>query len=133
MKSNRFWIILFGVIILVSITVTLLLFTGQASKSYALIYKNGTLTDTVNLLAITENHTIVVQDSIDPQGVMHGFNQIDIEHGRIRVSNADCPSGACVRRGWMSGGRIPIVCLPNRLIVMFDGVDTKDDVDAVVG
>ena len=53
--------------------------------------------------------------------------------GGIRVSFADCPDQICVDQGWLSGGRIPIVCLPHRLVIeLVEGGD-DEAFDAVSG
>lgn len=59
-----------------------------------------------------------------------GVNTVEIKDGRIRVKDADCPDKVCVKTGWLSSSAIPIVCLPNYLVIEF-----KDDaeVDAVAG
>ena len=44
-----------------------------------------------------------------------------VEGGRVRVSQADCPDQVCVNQGWISDGTVPIVCLPNQLIVQIEG------------
>jgi len=96
----------------------------QVPMSYARIYKDGALTETVNLSVATDPYTIDIHGS-------SGFNILEVEHGRIRVSKADCPDGICIRQGWVSGGLVPIVCFPNRLVITFEG--NEADVDAVVG
>ncbi|MBQ8509428.1 MAG: NusG domain II-containing protein [Clostridia bacterium] len=40
-----------------------------------------------------------------------------MESGRIRVSAADYPDQVCVHQGWQSTGAMPIVCLPNKLVI----------------
>ena len=54
-------------------------------------------------------------------GAAHGFNIIRVERGRIAVVSADCPDGACVRRGWISHAGGGAVCLPHRLVVRIKG------------
>ena len=126
-KSNKFWIIVLGGIVVVSVVAALLL--GQAPKSHASaafahIYQNGAMTETVNLTSITEPYTINIAGN-------NGFNILEVESGRIRVLEADCPDGICKRQGWVSGGVIPIVCLPHRLVITFEGGTAG--LDAVVG
>ena len=48
-------------------------------------------------------------------------NVIEVRAGRVRVSRADCPDQVCVNQGWISDGTVPIVCLPNQLIVQIEG------------
>ena len=46
-------------------------------------------------------------------------NVIQILDGKIRVLEADCPDHTCVRMGWLRSDALPIVCLPNRLVIRF--------------
>ena len=57
-------------------------------------------------------------------------NIVQIENGKIRVLDADCPDQTCVHMGWLESGALPIVCLPNHLIIEF--ADVEGDVDAIV-
>jgi len=127
MKSNKFWFIVLGGIVVLSAIIALLI--GQAPMShtpagFANIYQNGALTETVNLAAVTKPYIIDITGN-------NGFNRLEVESGHIRVLEADCPDGICKRQGWVSGGMIPIVCLPHRLVITFDGGEAG--VDAVVG
>ena len=46
-------------------------------------------------------------------------NTIHIEDGEIWVSDAECPDHTCMKMGKLYSERLPIVCLPNRLIIRF--------------
>jgi hypothetical protein len=130
LKTNKFWVfILSGVVVIASIAAVLL---WRAPVSYAHIYKDEILTETVNLAAVTEPFELLVEYKNDDTA-NRGYIYLEVEHGRIRVSKADCPDGICIRQGWVSGGLLPIVCLPNRLVVTFDGGGSEFDVDAVAG
>ena len=56
-------------------------------------------------------------------------NTIEICDGKIRVSEAECPDQVCVHTGWLSSSAIPIVCLPNHLVISF--ADSEGEVDAI--
>ena len=56
-------------------------------------------------------------------------NTIEIEDGRIRVKEAQCPDKTCVHTGWLSSSAMPIVCLPNHLVISF--AESEGEVDAV--
>ena len=45
-------------------------------------------------------------------------NVIEIKDGRIHMLEADCPDHICVDTGWLEN--VPIVCLPNRLVIEFE-------------
>lgn len=49
-------------------------------------------------------------------------NIIEIKDGRIRMLEAECPDHICVNTGWLED--VPIVCLPNRLVIEF--ADSKE-------
>ena len=97
----------------------------QAPVNNARIYQDGVLIKHLDLSAVVELYSFPVERGT-------GFNVIAVERGRIRVLEANCPDGSCVRQGWVSGGSIPIVCLPHRLVIRLEG-GVPLDVDAVVG
>jgi len=122
LRSDKFWLfILAGVVMIAAITALLI---GRVQAGHACIYQDGILIDTVDLAAVTEPYTITVEGD-------RGINVIAVERNRVRMLSADCPDGTCVRQGWISGGVMPIVCLPHRLVIGLEGGVT--DVDAVVG
>jgi len=82
------------------------------------------LSETISLSEVAEPFTITFEDSL-------GKNVVEVERGRIRMQQSDCPDGTCVRQGWVSVGATPIVCLPHRLVITFEG--DGPDIDAVVG
>lgn len=58
-------------------------------------------------------------------------NTVEIKDGRIRVKDADCPDKVCVKTGWLSSSAVPIVCLPNHLVIEFE--NKSEIIDAVAG
>lgn len=59
-----------------------------------------------------------------------GYNVLEIEDGRARIWEADCPEQICVQQGWISGPGEQIVCLPHRLVIRFVSED-GGEADAV--
>lgn len=49
-------------------------------------------------------------------------NVIEIKDGRIRILEAGCPDHTCINTGWLED--VPIVCLPNKLVIEFADKDT---------
>jgi hypothetical protein len=78
----------------------------------------------VDLSQVTETETYTVEDDL-------GVNVIQIEPGRIRVLEADCPDQVCVDAGWLTDSAAPIVCLPHRLVIRLEGAGAEGGVDAV--
>ena len=122
MRSDRFWLLILGAAAIVSAIMALLFW--QEPASYAHIYKNGVLTETISLNSVIGSYTITIDDSL-------GSNVIEVERGRIRMLQADCPDRTCVRQGWASVTAMPIVCLPHRIVITLEG--SSPDIDAVVG
>ena len=60
-----------------------------------------------------------------------GYNLVRVEGGAVCVAEADCPDGVCVSTGRISGGAVPIVCLPHRLEVRV--VNGSDAADVIAG
>ena len=46
-----------------------------------------------------------------------GTNRVRVEHGSIQVVSADCPDQVCVRQGAITGGYVPIACVPHELVI----------------
>lgn len=87
-----------------------------------------------NIVKISQNGAAIMEINLseaENQFIETEFegrkNTIEIKDGKIRVSHADCPDKICVNTGWLSAG-IPIVCLPNRLVIEFE----EDEIDAAV-
>ena len=116
--KTKLWILLLSVTLAVCLGLSLwLMWPSQAS--YVQVWSDGKLIHTLDLRVdrVVEVHTDL------------GANRIEVRDGQVAVVEADCPDHYCVDRGFCSGG-VQIVCLPNRLVILFvDG----GKVDAVVG
>ena len=121
-RRTGFWVAVIAVILAGSIAAWMLL-SGRTEGGTARIYQDGVLLDTIDLSVVEEGYTLTVDD---PDG---GYNVIQVEPGRIRVLEADCPDQICVRQGWISTSAAPVVCLPHALVIEITGGET--DVDAV--
>jgi len=84
------------------------------------IYADGQLYQTINLSeAITEEIKIVNADG--------HYNVVEIENGRARIKEADCPNQICVRAGWISQPGQIAVCVPNKFNIAVKGKSNKVD------
>ena len=64
-----------------------------------------------------------------------GTNVIVVENGAVRMAEADCPHGDCLRQRAISQPGEQIICLPHELWIEILGDDAQTgemDVDAVV-
>lgn len=70
------------------------------------------------------------EDSVIEIPYGNSSNTVEIKDGKIRVQSAGCPDKTCVNMGWLSSSGMPIVCLPNHLVIEF--ADSGDGgIDAV--
>lgn len=69
------------------------------------------------------------QDQTHTVTTHRGTNEITVRDGKVAVTQADCPDGRCVQRGFCGGGA-QIVCLPHRLVIRFVG---EGEIDGISG
>ena len=58
-------------------------------------------------------------------------NVVTIQEGSISMTEADCPDHTCIRQGRVSRPGLPIVCLPNEVVVMITE-NGEEKIDAMV-
>jgi hypothetical protein len=109
---------------IVSVVAWLVIINAGTENTTAVIYSNGELIDEINLSSVTIEYEIYVAYN-------SGLNIILVKHGEIGVIYANCPDHVCIKTGFISGGIIPVVCLPNRLEIRIKGV--INELDAVAG
>lgn len=118
--KTKTWILLIAAIAAVCLGLSIFLLLPGDDAVYAEISSGGKIVRTVNL-RIDQQFTVV--------GETGGSNTVTVRDGRIAVTAADCPDHYCMERGFCSSGT-PIVCLPNRLVIQFQG---EQSVDAAAG
>lgn len=93
-------------------SVIALLLPRKAPGGYiAEIYQSGTLLWRIPLSDIEESYTFTVE------GNHGGNNKIEVRPGSIGIISADCPDQICVNQGFISDSRLPITCLPNKIVI----------------
>ncbi len=103
------------------VCVSLVIYNYKHDEATALIYSDGVLVEKIRLGDVDEGYEFTVGDE-------NRFNVIKVEKGRIRVSSASCPDKICVEQGYISDGLVPIVCLPNKLVIEIKGGDSGADI-----
>lgn len=126
MKSNKFWLSLIGALLLLSAAAGAFLWydRGEGGQT-AVVYQDGVRIRAIDLSQVEEPYSFTVEWE-------DGYNIVEVERGRIRVSEADCPDRICVRRGWVWDSAAPIACLPHRLVIQLEGREDAP-VDGVAG
>ena len=120
MKGRLLWL-LSAVLAAACLAAILLLRLGRAPGRTAEIRQDGR---TIRTVSLSEDAVFTVNA---PGG---GSNTVEVSGGRIRVSQADCPDGTCVRQGWVSDTGTPIVCLPHGLVILVNGGEGYADAAA---
>ena len=99
----------------------LLVPTGAVAR----ITQNGELLEEIPLEEVEEPYSFTIT------GENGAENTVSVERGRISISHASCPDQVCVNQGWISNGVVPIVCLPNGIVIEITG--GGEDLDAANG
>lgn len=86
-------------------------FGDNGNGFIAEVYQNGQLIFCIPLNEVTEPNSFIVK------GENGCTNQIEVRPGSIGIVSADCPDKLCVRQGFVTDSRLPVVCLPNRLVI----------------
>lgn len=124
MKSTRFWIILVAALLAASLLGTALTLGGKTRAVTANVYLDGQCVRSIDLSQVKEPYSFLVDSPA-------GANTVLVEPGRVCVSHANCPDQVCVMQGWISNSVVPIVCLPNRLVIQIEGTAPNTDLDGV--
>lgn len=115
--KTKLWIGILAAVLVVSLGLSIWLLRPGQSAAWVEVWSEGRLIRTLSLMTDT---TLTVESS-------HGTNVVTVRGGKVAVTEADCPDGYCMDRGFCGGGT-QIVCLPNRLVLKFVGKGTVDGV-----
>lgn len=105
-----------ALVCIAGIVLFLLLRGSDVTNPVAEIYLDGELYRTVSL---SEDIEFTVTSD-------HGSNTICVKNNSIAVISADCPDKVCISSGAISGGVVPIICLPHRLEIRIVSADEAD-------
>jgi len=125
LRSTRFWLGAFSVLLLLS-AASIVFMHRRADGGTAVILQNNREIRRIDLSAVQEPYTLRVDN---PEG---GYNIVLVEKGRISVTEASCPDKICIHQGRISDSTKPIVCLPNRLMILIEAASgSAPDADAL--
>jgi len=117
MKRDRLWLLLCAALLLAGI-IGCFGMARQTSGRTVEILQDGTLLYTLDL-----DHAENQVFEVSYQG---RSNTIQIQDGAICVLKAECPDQTCVHMDFLSDSGLPIVCLPNRLVIQFTDAAALD-------
>ena len=122
--TNRIWIIVFSFVALLCLGIWLFISNVSSQSLVVGIYKDGSLVEKIDLNSVTGEREITLSGDL-------GDNVILVSNGRIEMKSADCPDKICVEHGELKSSSSPIVCLPNKVVIKFEG--STDGADAKTG
>lgn len=109
-----------ALVLVVALSAGAILFTTGGGTT-AVISQNGVVLHEIELDKLMEPKTFRIT------GENGAENVVRAEHGRICMEQASCPDQVCVNQGYITNGALPIVCLPNKVIVTIEGGDLSLD------
>lgn len=104
---------------------------GSPGAKYMHIYVDNQLVREISLVNSNEKSTVSFTFGNDNEYEA----EVEIKNGRVRMlplGKELCPRGICSHTGWISQPGETIVCLPNRIMIVFDTPQDNDsDVDGI--
>lgn len=113
--------LILSLIFILSVVWTTHQFMAKQEAASAAIYQNGTL---IKIISTDNEETFRIEDGED-------WNEITVDKNGIHVSGASCPDNICMHTVWRGKGSLPIVCLPNHLVITAAPEDTDDEFDVL--
>lgn len=107
---------------LLLLSIASLLYIGidrQKADYVADIFQNGMLIKSIPLNNVLQPETFTIT------GENGCSNTVEVQKGSIAIISADCPDKLCVYQGFISDSRLPITCLPNRLVIQLRPADQQ--------
>lgn len=89
----------------------------KGSEKIAVLKSGGKIVRTIDLNKVVEEEEFTIKTENGH------YNTILVEHGSIRVKDADCTHKECVKIGTIKDPGGVIVCLPNKLMISISGED----------
>lgn len=96
--------------------------SGKLTGKTAEIYTDNKLIRTVSL---DKDDEFIVENG-------DNYNIVRIRNGKISVVEADCKNQICVKQGEIDNSLLPIVCVPNGLVIKVKNGDKTNDIDAEI-
>ncbi len=100
-------IVLFIILVAIGIGLSVASFMLQSGGSKVVIAVDGKVYGTYSL---NKEQTIEIEQN-------GHYNRVEIKDGHVQMMESSCDNQVCVMQGPISTHYIPIVCLPNKVVV----------------
>jgi Uncharacterized protein conserved in bacteria len=111
-------------IIIITIFFSLGLFTtfkylvGKTSGDVVNIYYENKIVATLDL---NKNQTLILPKEKYP--ALLADLEVEVMDGKVRISKETSPNNICSKQGWTDSSLHPLVCLPNKVLVIIEPKD----------
>lgn len=89
------------------------------------VYQDGVLLRRISLSEVKAPYQFTVKGKDGCENV------IEVRPGSIAIVSASCPDKLCVHMGSRSDSLLPIVCLPNHLVIRLHRESDEEETDAI--
>lgn len=101
-------------------------YTSREDAAIAQIYQDGTLIETIDLSTVSETYQFTIE------GTDSAYNTIEVRPDGIGIVDASCPDKLCIHTGFTHSSSLPIVCLPNKLVIeLHEKSDDSNTLDTI--
>ena len=121
MKHNRLLIAATGLLLLLGVIGSWWVMRTPTDQRMVEIVRDGAVLYQLDLTQEDDRAFVVEYEG--------RTNTIEIRDHQIRVLDAECSDQTCVHMGWLGDSGLPIVCLPNHLVIQY--ASAADGLDAV--
>lgn len=98
--------------------------------------RSTTSDQTVAVVSYKDKEILRIDMKIDDTYIVQGTLGevfIEVENGRVRVEKETSPYHLCSIQGWVQYANVPIVCLPNHIVVMIqNSAEDPNGEDSVI-
>lgn len=111
--------------LILGISLTVILFPASGGTGcVADIYQEGKLLVSLPLDGFDAPYRFTVT------GENGCVNELEVRSGSIGMVSADCPDKLCVHQGFIDRPGLPIVCLPNKLVIQLRE-EVPEEIDVI--
>jgi len=93
---------------------------GETKELQAVVTVRGEVVRSIPLSTDAKS-SFVVEGRIGP-------STIEVDGGRVRMLEADCAGGICLKQGWIARPGQSVVCIPGEILIRIEGAAPLDAV-----
>lgn len=123
-KKNLIAILILALIIVLSLFSLKIINRESKTLGIVKVIKNNEVIKTIDLSKVKESYEFEVK------GDNEESNTIKVENTGVSIISASCKDKICIHTGKIKDSSLPIVCLPNKLIIKFESTkESEDNID----